>query len=277
MDRRAAVLLIPLAVLSLAGLRAFQMPFREYPAMEYNTFPLPEDFREKSEFVFARLMFPPDPYTQFGRVGGRRDWREGYTSWTNDYPRSDRHMALLVRRLTRIHMRSAEQPVSLDDGDDVFHWPMLYSAMAGSMSLTDSQAAKLREYLLRGGFLVCDDIWGTDDWRNFESNLERVLPGRPIVELQNSDEVFHTLYDLDDRGPIPGAWYIRSGVPYLADGTVPHWRGIFGDKNRLMVAVWFNLDTGDSWEWADDPRYPEKYSALGIRMAVNHILYAMTH
>ena len=58
---------------------------------------------------------------------------------------------------------------------------------------------------------------------------------------------------------------------------VPHWRGIYNDKGRLVVAIWFNNDTGDSWEWADAPQYPERYSALGIRMAVNHMVYAMTH
>jgi hypothetical protein len=33
----------------------------------------------------------------------------------------------------------------------------------------------------------------------------------------------------------------------------------------------------DSWEHADNPKYPEKYSALGIRIGVNYIVYAMTH
>jgi hypothetical protein len=60
-------------------------------------------------------------------------------------------------------------------------------------------------------------------------------------------------------------------------GVDPHWRGIYDGKGRLVVAIWFNNDTGDSWEWADAPEYPERYSALGIRMAVNHMVYAMTH
>ncbi len=264
-------------ILSLGVLYALQLPFREYDGEEYNTFPLPDDYNEKTEFVFARLMYPPNPYSQFGRGGRRWDWRQGRTSWTNDYPRADRHFMVALRRLTRIHARSAEQPVNLDDGDDVFHWPWLYAVMAGSMNLTDAQAAKLREYLLRGGFLVCDDIWGSLDWRLFEQTMARVLPGRPIEEIPDDDPVFHTVYNLTERGPIPGAWSLRSGIPYLADGYVPHWRGIYDDRGRLMVAIWVNVDTGDSWEWADVPQYPEKYSALGIRMGVNHVIYAMTH
>jgi hypothetical protein len=64
---------------------------------------------------------------------------------------------------------------------------------------------------------------------------------------------------------------------YRADGAVAHWRGIRDDRNRVMVAISFNSDIGDSWEWADDPRYPEHYSALGLRIGVNYAIYAMTH
>jgi hypothetical protein len=263
--------------LAYGSLCAVQMPFREYPGDEYNDFPLPKDHDEKTEFVFARLMYPPNPYSQFGRGGRRWNWKTGHTSWTNDYPRADRHFMVALRRLTRVHNRSVEQPVDLDDGDDVFHWPMLYAGMAGSMNLTDAQSAKLGEYLKRGGLLVCDDIWGTMDWRLFQQTMDRVLTGPPIVDIPDQASVFHTVFDLDERGPIPGARSLRSGIPYMADGYVPYWRGIYDDKGRLMVAAWVNVDTGDSWEWADVPQYPERYSALGIRIAVNTVIYAMTH
>ncbi len=97
----------------------------------------------------------------------------------------------------------------------------------GDWQLTDAQARKLREYLLRGDFLMLDDFWGTEEWLRFEESMQRVFPGRPI--------------------------------------------------GRIMVAVSFNSDVGDSWEWADDPNYPEKYSALGIRIGVNYVVSAMTH
>ena len=80
--------------------------------------------------------------------------------WTQDYPRADRHFLLAVRRLTRINARSVEQPVDLDDGDDVYNWPWLYAVQPGTWLLTDAQAAKLRDYLLRGGFFMADDFWG---------------------------------------------------------------------------------------------------------------------
>jgi hypothetical protein len=85
------------------------------------------------------------------------------------------------------------------------------------------------------------------------------------------------VYDLDDRYQVPGQWALARGSTYRNDGATPHWRGIYDDHGRVMVAMSFNSDIGDSWEWADDPNYPEKYSALGIRIGVNYVVYSMTH
>ncbi len=279
-------LTIVAAAAGAVGLWAFQSPFREYPAQEYNNVPLPADHNTLKEFQFARLMYPDAPGGLGGFGGGRgargrrgaasMDWTQGRTWWTNDYPRSDRHLMMAVNRLTRIDGRYTEQPVNLDDGDDVFNWPFLYAATY-NWELTPAQAAKLREYLARGGFLICDDFWGEDAWRVFMASLSRVYPDRPVEEIPDGDPVFHIVYDLDQRFQIAGYWSLRSGVTYMNGGVVPHWRGVYDDKKRLTTALWFNNDTGDSWQFADAPEYPEKYSALGIRITVNHIAYAMTH
>src|SRR4051812_34915734 len=105
-------------LLIIGGALAWQRPFREYPGVEYDNFPLPPDYQEKTEWVFARLMYPALPTYGFR---GNPEWKSGSANWTIDYPRSDRHLAEAVRRLTRIHVRSVEQPVDLDDGDDVFN------------------------------------------------------------------------------------------------------------------------------------------------------------
>src|SRR5438093_8773852 len=101
-----------ICVIGLLGAAfAIQQPFREYPGIEYNNFPLPPDGREKTEWVFARLMYPSIPGSRYSRYGSH--WTEGLTAWTQDYPRADRHFARALRRLTRVHVRSAEQPVNL--------------------------------------------------------------------------------------------------------------------------------------------------------------------
>ena len=245
--------------------------------MEYENFPLPPDYQEKTEWAFARLMYPP--FTG-GRGYGyryRHDWTEGASNWTIDYPRSDRHFAQALRRLTRVHARSVEQPVNLDDGDEVYHWPWLYGVEVGHWDLTDAQAKTLREYLLRGGFFMCDDFHGTREWAVFLLSMQRVFPDRPIVEIENKDAIFHTIFNLDERYQVPGWINYPFYKTYEFDGYEPHWRGIYDDKGRLMVAICFDMDLGDSWEHADNPEYPEKYSALGIRIGVNYVVYAMTH
>ncbi|MBV9267206.1 MAG: DUF4159 domain-containing protein [Acidobacteriaceae bacterium] len=256
--------------------RQLPRPFREYNGVEYQIgdVPVPTESTAPSEWAFARLMYPPgwnDGYRN--RFGG--DWREGWSLWTQDFPRADRHFSLAVRRLTRIDARSIEQCVNLDDGDDVYNWPWLYAVQVGEWGITDNQAQKLRDYLLRGGFFMADDFHGTTEWAVFQESMHRVFPDRPIVDIPDSDPIFHTVYDLDDRYQIVGAEHLQEGHKY--DGYVAGWRGIYDDRGRVMIAISFNSDVGDSWEWADDPRYPEKFSALGVRLGVNYIVYAMTH
>jgi len=268
-----------------------QRPFREYPAWEYNDYPLPSDYRIPAEWTFARLMYPTSHYNidwqSTYRLGF--DWREGNTNWTIDYPRSDRHLSEAIRRLTRVNARSAEQPINLDDEtQDVLNYPWLYAVETGHWELTPDQIAKFREYLLRGGFFMCDDFHGQDEWQVFMATMSKVFPDKQPVDLPNSDAIFHTVFDLDDRYQVPGAQYIRSRsvcekcptnstLGYDNGGSGAHWRGIYDDTGRLMVAICHNMDLGDSWEHADNPQYPQKFSALGIRIGVNYIAYAMTH
>jgi hypothetical protein len=170
-----------------------------------------------------------------------------------------------------------EQVVSLDGTNEVYNWPVMYAVEVGHWRLPDDQARQLREYLLRGGFLMVDDFHTEGEWRLFEASLRKVFPEREPVDIPNSDAIFHTLYDLDERYQVPGAQYLKTGLLYEYDGFAPHWRGIYDDKGRLMVAICHDMDLGDSWEHADNPDYPAKFSDLGIRIGVNYVVYAMTH
>jgi hypothetical protein len=277
--RAGAKITLAVGCAILVGTLFAQRPFRSYPAWEYYNFPVPPDWNQPGEWVFARLMYPTFHIQIDWQFRPQFDWREGNTNWSIDYPRSDRHLAAAVRRLTRVQARSVEQPINLDDDDDVYNYPWLYAVEVGHWELTDSQIAKFREFLLRGGFFMCDDFHANTEWEVFLNTMQKVFPDKPIVDIENKDAIFHTVFDLDDRYQVPGAQFIRSHRTYEKDesGKPPHWRGIYDDRGRLMVAICHNMDLGDSWENADDPEYPEKYSALGIRIGVNYIIYAMTH
>jgi hypothetical protein len=257
------------------GVLYAQRPFRQYPSVEgYDSMPLPQDWRRQAEWTFARLMYPPGPLDGYrGRFDG--DWRQGLSLWTQDFPKADRALAAAVRRLTRVDARSVEQCVNLDDGDEVYNWPWLYAVQVGEWGLTEHQAKKLRDYLLRGGFFMADDFHGSEEQAFFEKTMKMVFPERPIVDIPNDDPIFHTVFDLNDRYRITGAEHLDTG--YKKDGKVARWQGIYDDKGRVMVAISLNSDIGDSWEWSDTSRYPLKFSDLGIRVGVNYVVYAMTH
>jgi hypothetical protein len=277
MRPRIFIYALVVAVVTIGATFA-QKQFRQYVGSQYEDFPLPQDYQQPAEWVWARLRYPQ----YFGGGGGgggfgrRGGFRGGGGSWTIDYPRCDRHLLTGVRRLTRIDARSVEQVVDLDD-NDVYHWPFLYAVEVGHWNLTDPQAAKLRDYLLRGGFFMVDDFHGTYEWDVFMESLRRVFPDRSVVEIADSDPIFHSVYDLERREQVPGAQYLRSGQTWERDGYEARWRGIYDDKGRLMVAICHNMDLGDAWEWSDDPYYPEKWASLAYRIGVNYIMYSMTH
>ena len=254
-----------------------QREFREFPSYERrwdDGSSLPADYERPGEFVVGRLMFPQVRYGNvFGAGGG--DWTRGGTAWAVDYPRGDRTFAALLSRLTGIDVRSVEQPVNLDDGNDTWHWPFMISGLVGAWDLTEAHAAKLREYLLRGGFLLCDSFYGTAEWLGFLDSMKRVFPDRPIVELPDTHPIFHIVYDLTDRPQIPTWQHLPQG--YRADGRDPHWRAILDDDGRVMVMIAHNNDIADGWQRADEPRYPQLKANLAIRLGVNFAVYAMTH
>ena len=274
---RSAVLLAA-AALGIWGVLRAQRPFKQYQAMEYENFPLPPGWDQKTEWTRARLRYP-SVYAQYSPPGGD-------LNWTIDYPRSDRHLLEGVRRLTRIDTRSVEQIVDLDGSDDIYNWPMLYAVEVGHWVLPDDQVAQLRDFLLRGGFLMVDDFHGDEpyhnvfsEWQVFRASMNKVFPDRLIEDLDDSNPIFHTVYDLDQRFQVAGWQWYYSHREYEAGetGKTPHWRAIYDDKGRVMVAICHNMDLGDAWEWSDDPRYPEKWASLAYRIAMNYFVYDLTH
>lgn len=253
-----------------------QEQWREYPSIEQGwnrRDQLPADYQQPGEFVVGRLMFPQYERGPFG--SGRGDWRLGGTAWTVDYPQGDRTFARLLARLTGMNVRTVEQPVNLDADDDAFYWPFLISGLVGAWNLTDNQARKLREHLLKGGFLLCDSFYGDYEWDGFLKTLKRVFPDRNVVELPDDHPIFQTPFDLNDKRQVPTWQYLPRG--YREGGDTPYWRAILDDNGRVMVMIAFNNDIADGWQRADDPGYPQLEANLAIRLGVNFAVYALTH
>jgi hypothetical protein len=221
-----------------------------------------------AEFHMARLE-----YASFGCAGSRGSCNPW---WRIDYPLADAHFLPAVGRMTRIQVSADSCRVTLAE-DQLFDYPWLFLQQPGSGDWhpRGEELDRLREYLLRGGFLVVDDFHNDYEWASFASAMRDVLPERPIVDIPDDDPLMSILFSLDKRTQIPGDRHLGYGRIYM-EGP-PHWRGIYDDDGRLMVAINHNADMGDAWEHADDPHYPTAMTATAYRFGVNYVIYAMTH
>jgi hypothetical protein len=228
-----------------------------------------------SEFYWTRLQYTSS-YAGGDSFGYGRMWGGGYGGWHRDYPKADNDCLIALRRLTHINSPSPLNVADLDS-DHLFDYPWIYAVQVHTWTFTDQQAKRLHDFLLKGGFLMVDDFHGTDDWQHFMAGMRMVLPDAVVEDLKDEDEIYHVLYDIDEKFQIPSEVYVNTGRTYEKDGYVPKWRAIRNSHGRIMVAICANMHLGDAWEWADDPRYPEKFSGLAFRIVLNYITYAMTH
>ena len=226
-----------------------------------------------AEFRVARIKYATN------RTAGSRGISQ--PMWAVDYPQAEEHLFNAVRRVTNIDV--AEDSIHLELSDErIFEYPFLFLQQPGQGNWrpTPDDAANLREHLTRGGFMLVDDFHGEYDWAVFQTAMRKVFPDRPIVEIPDDDPVLHIFYDVDEKTSIPGErhlGYSRSGEIAARMEGPPHWRGIYDEQKRLMVAMNFNMDMGDAWEHADDPYYPVPMTALAYKFGINYIIYAMTH
>lgn len=238
-------------------------------------------FPKTGEFHFVRLEYNDLP--QFHRRWGAASrGATGTGWWMVDWPEADDHFTTGIQRLTRIATGEPHHMSLMDDS--IYDHPWIYVTQAGWWGLSNTETKRLGEYLLRGGFLVTDDFWGPEQWEIFQSTMDRALPKRPIFDIAEKDAVMHVLYDIEekDRTFIPGTRHLRMGangrtVVQQPPGSDPVWRAMYDDKNRMIVAINFNTDVGDAWEYADAAEYPAEMTTLAYKYGVNYIIYAMTH
>jgi hypothetical protein len=220
-------------------------------------------------FTFARVKYPS--------VRRRRGFGRG---WTTDYPESDYNMSFRLQQLTALKVNPNPKVVELTD-PALRDYPFIYMVEPGAMSLPDEAATGLRNYLLAGGFLMVDDFWGEDEWRNFYEEMKRVLPGREPVELPIEHPIFRAVFPLKQKPQVPSihAW-MATGLSYERwDAKEPHYRAWFDDKGRMIVIACHNTDLGDGWEReGEDADYFRKFAEpQSYPMGINIIFYAMTH
>jgi hypothetical protein len=242
---------------------------------------LPSIAPRGAAFTFVRLE-----YDSVGGYGESFYFYDGryWLRWETDFPQADRNFLHRFRQLTTTdpHMEAVTR--RLTDGD-IFDYPFVYACDVGWMQLTTEEGERLREYLLKGGFLWIDDFWGTAEWRNLETVFARVFPDRRFEDIPPGHPILSTVFPLEAAPQVPArdfaylgrdeAWVHR----YPAEPLEPvNLRGVFDDHGRLMAVATHNTDIGDGFEReAYGEAYFETYSKVAYAMGVNIVVYALSH
>lgn len=232
-----------------------------------------QDLPNGDEFTFVRLQYSSDE-GDTGRYGRR--FRRRRSSWAVDYPFAERNFMRGLESFTSLNVSDEPLALSLLD-EEFFRYPFAYAVEVGYMVLSDKEVERLREWLLRGGFLMVDDFHGQYEWLHFSEQMRKVFPNRSIVDIPIEHPIFHCFFDVNELPQIPGLGAWRSGRTYEKGGIQHHCMGIFDNEGRLMVLVMRNMDMGDAWEHTNDPRYPKWYAAQAYKLGINFVIYALTH
>ena len=214
----------------------------------------------EDEFTFVRLKY-----------------RGRWSIWDIDWPASDRNFIFQLRKHTNINVSSKEKIVDISS-KELFHYPFAYMLEVSRLILTEAEAKNLREYLLRGGFILVDDFHGGRQWKQFYKQLKKIFPKREPVDIPISHPLFHCFYDIDELMQIPGAGAALRGKTYeKRDGRPARCFGVYDDNGRLMMMINFNSDLGDGWEHAAENFYPRERSDMAFKLGINAVVYALTH
>jgi len=227
-------------------------------------------------FNFCRVMYRSG---RFGRGGG----------WSTDYPRADVNLSIRLSELTKtkVSLDPSGTPnhlvVRLTD-DELFQCPFILMAEVGAAYFDEQEASRLRDYLVKGGFLWVDDFWGSQAWDNWEEQIAKALPPAefPIKDMPSNHGLLRTQFQLKGIPQIPAIdFWFRSGGGTSergADSAQIHARTISDKHGRIMVFMTHNTDISDSWEReGEDPSYFRMFSVEGYAVAINVLLYTMTH
>ena len=225
-----------------------------------------------SEFVFARLIYSEG-------LASFRGFGRGRGSWAVDWPKADKQFIFAIDRMSNVRV-VLDKDIAIEIMDpNLFSYPFVYALEVGNgMNLSPQEVDRLREYMLRGGFMVIDDFWGTYEWQYFYRELKKIFPDKEPEAIPMSHPVFHAFFDIEEILQVPNR---RNGCGGYGtseqDGYVPYALAIFDDDRRPMMVINYNTDIGDAWEWADLPCYPNEFAGFAFRIGINYIIYSMTH
>jgi len=236
------------------GVFGRRQPFEVRPNVPYD-----------GRFTFVRVRYRTAP-------GGF--WYRGLPAWAHGYPVAERNLMRIMNELTYLGAREDINTVTLDD-PELFKYPVAYIIEVSWWDMTDAEATALRAYMQKGGFVIVDDFKATGDfgslgWEPFEANMRRVMPEARFFDLQPSDPIFHSFFDVITVDAFPQAY--NRGLPVF--------RAIYEDndpRKRMMMVINYNTDISQFWEWSGRGLRPFDQTNEAYKLGVNYLMYGMTH
>jgi hypothetical protein len=221
----------------------------------------PPNPKYDGRFTYARIKFT----MLGGEFGGRfRDIK-----WGHDYPQADHHFPKIIQELTTVRTRTEESVILALDDPELFKFPFAYMCEPGYWLPSDKEAAGMRNYLLKGGFLIIDDFVGPH-WNNFETQMRKVLPEARMIPLTADMPIFDSFYRITS---------LDYDHPYY-QGLKAQFYGIFEDNDpakRMMAIVNYDYDVSEYWEFSDQGFFPIDLTNEAYKLGVNYLVYAFSH
>jgi len=219
------------------------------------------DVAYDGRFTFVRLRWGSDhAFT-----------RRGFSSaWNHDYPRAEQNLSQILQEVTALDIHTDGSRILMLDDPELFKYPIAFMWEPGFWTLTDSEAASFRAYLLKGGFAIFEDFDGAQQWSVFEAQMRRVLPDARLVKLDKSHRIFDSFFKIKDI----------DAIVHPMTRIRPSYYGIFEDNDpskRLMVVANFDNDVPEYWEWSGQGLFPFDASNEAYKLGVNYLIYGLTH
>ena len=259
-----SLILLALTLLALAPITLLASSGNAPKPFHYEDDRLGEKKDESDRFKFVRIKIAP-------MYPGACLGDSPCEPWSHDYPEAGLHFSKILSELSKL-------PVVLDENEWIFSfadpnlmkYPFAYMCEVGVMQLTDDEIAGMREYCLRGGFILVDDFRSSGQMRNFEYYVKRAFPEaeyqmKPLDITHPIFNCFFSIKTLDVRPP-----YDRGKPVFL---------GLEDKHGRLMMVINYNNDVSDYWQWSGDPfqPLPPEDTQGAYKFGVNYVFYALTH
>ena len=265
----AAITIFLLSGLALA--QRHKKPTMDLPKVSENGIPK-TDPNLSGRFTFVRVRFDTSQFAQYYNYNNVLG--DGGPPWSHDYPVAGRHLMKIMSELSKIDAtQDFNEPIVSFDDPMLFKFPFAYLCEVGFMNLNDQEIAGLREYCLRGGFLMVDDFRSPSQFANLQNHLKRAFPEYAFKRLELSHPIFNCFFSIKtlEMPPIYGGGYVSR------ETLLPEFWGLEDEHGRLMMAVNYNYDISDFWQFSDNPFRPIEETNEAYKFGVNYIMYALTH